>query len=517
MMRDLFYTSLALVPWTGGLIVGLLLLRRWAGRHISPHFFHLAFLVLALRLAFPVDVSLPAAPVQVEMPAAITVAADAKTAQPVPRTAQPQQKTEKQAVSLDLSAVWDLLPYVWALGAVCTLGLRLGAYGVYTARLRSRRVPAEDSLQTMARAEAGRPVRVYRAEELFSPMAAGLVRPAVYLPGCQPDQTLPYVMAHEIRHLKRGDLWFKFLLMIACGMQWFNPLVWLMARAANRNLELACDAQVLRNRPTAYRQAYGMAILETLRRGRGALALAAGFSGAPGTMKERVTAMFDKTKKKTFVPVLAALCIAVAAASALVSCSAREAASSQSTASTSVAQSTSQPQSASQAESASASAPDSTASSAGSTPVLTAEETGWVWPVGGEYTLSRSFAESSHRGVDIAADEGTPIYAPAAGVVTAAKNEVGQSDQEWSMGLYVQLDHGNGMTSLYSHCSSVTVEEGDTVAAGQVIGYVGSTGNSTGNHVHIEMEKDGVLQDPMAYLQASAPQQKEQATLEPTA
>ena len=73
------------------------------------------------------------------------------------------------------------------------------------------------------------------------------------------------------------------------------------------------------------------------------------------------------------------------------------------------------------------------------------------------------------------------------------------------------------MTSLYSHCSSVTVEEGDTVAAGQVIGYVGSSGNSTGNHVHIEMEKDGVLQDPMAYLQASAPQQKEQATLEPTA
>src|SRR5699024_5781239 len=100
----------------------------------------------------------------------------------------------------------------------------------------------------MARAEAGRPVRVYRAEELFSPMAAGLVHPAVYLPGCQLDQTLPYVMAHEIRHLKRRDLWFKFLLMIACGMQWFNPLVWLMARAANRNLELACDAQVLRNR-----------------------------------------------------------------------------------------------------------------------------------------------------------------------------------------------------------------------------------------------------------------------------
>ena len=102
--------------------------------------------------------------------------------------------------------------------------------------------------------------------------------------------------------------------------------------------------------------------------------------------------------------------------------------------------------------------------------------------------------------MDIAADEGTPIYAPAAGVVTAAKNEVGQSDQEWSMGLYVQLDHGSGMTSLYSHCSSVTVEEGDTVAAGQVIGYVGSTGNSTGQHLHFEVYVNGSTVDPKSYF-----------------
>ena len=86
--------------------------------------------------------------------------------------------------------------------------------------------------------------------------------------------------------------------MIACGMQWFNPAGVAHGPDGQPQSELACDAEVLRNRSTAYRQAYGMAILKTLRRGRGALALAAGFSGAPGTMKERVTAMFDKTKRK---------------------------------------------------------------------------------------------------------------------------------------------------------------------------------------------------------------------------
>ena len=185
-------------------------LRRWAGRHISPHFFHLAFLVLALRLAFPVDVSLPAAPVQVEMPAAITVAADAETAQPVPRTAQPQQKTEQQAVSLDLSAVWDLLPYVWALGRFVRWGFGWVLTGVHRAPAQPARSgggqPADDG---SGRGRAACPC-LSGGGTVFAD-GGGSCAPRGVSARCQPDQTLPYVMAHEIRHLKRGDLWFKFL------------------------------------------------------------------------------------------------------------------------------------------------------------------------------------------------------------------------------------------------------------------------------------------------------------------
>lgn len=492
MVREWFYASLALAPWTGGLIALLLLLRRKA-KHVSPHFFHLAFLVLALRLAIPVDVSLPRAPVQVEMPAAVTVTAP-RTEPTV--TAPTAQQPQPEPVELDLSAVWQVLPGVWALGAMCVLGLRMGAWGVYAAGLRKRRVPAAPEVQSMARAEAGHPVRVYRVDGLFSPLAAGFVRPAVYLPEDVPAQTLPYAVAHEVCHLRRRDLWFKLLLTAACAMQWFSPLVWAMARAAGRNLELACDAQVLQNRSTAYRQAYGLAILNTLRPG-GALALAAGFAAPPKFAKERITAMFDKQRKKKLLPLLAMLCAAVTAASALVSCTAAQSEETQSSsAAPSVSQSTA-------ASSSTQSEPDSSASqsTAESTAPVLAEETAWIWIVPGADSVSRSFGDG-HRGMDVAAKEGTPIYAPVSGTVITAKTDPQPGDEDWSMGCYVKLDHGNGLTSLYSHCSGLAVQEGDTVTAGQVIAYVGNSGNSTGYHLHMEVEQNGVVQDPLTYLQA---------------
>ena len=70
----------------------------------------------------------------------------------------------------------------------------------------------------------------------------------------------------------------------------------------------------------------------------------------------------------------------------------------------------------------------------------------------------------------------------------------------WSYGNFVKLDHGNGYTSLYGHMAAVAVTEGQYVGKGQVIGYVGSTGRSSGNHCHFEIEKNHVLQDPADYV-----------------
>ncbi len=102
---------------------------------------------------------------------------------------------------------------------------------------------------------------------------------------------------------------------------------------------------------------------------------------------------------------------------------------------------------------------------------------------------------SFHRGMDIAADEGTAISAMFFGTV----KDVGESS---SLGNYIKLYHGDGLEILYAHCSKVTAEKGAAVEAGDKVAEVGSTGNSTGNHLHIEIRKDGVSYNPAAIVPA---------------
>ena len=102
-----------------------------------------------------------------------------------------------------------------------------------------------------------------------------------------------------------------------------------------------------------------------------------------------------------------------------------------------------------------------------------------------------------HEGVDIADDYGTPIVATAAGVVTFA----GYTDGGY--GNLVEIDHGNGFVTRYGHNSAVLVTVGMSVKQGQTIALMGSTGKSTGAHVHYEVRLNGSPTDPMIFLPIS--------------
>lgn len=120
----------------------------------------------------------------------------------------------------------------------------------------------------------------------------------------------------------------------------------------------------------------------------------------------------------------------------------------------------------------------------------------WQAPLKGVLTSAFASARGSshHHGLDIAAEAGSPIKAAHGGTVLEAgwKNSV--------YGYAVVIDHGNGWQTLYGHCSKVLVQPGDTVTQGQQIALVGSTGNSTGPHLHLELKKDGVYLNPNAYF-----------------
>jgi len=100
-----------------------------------------------------------------------------------------------------------------------------------------------------------------------------------------------------------------------------------------------------------------------------------------------------------------------------------------------------------------------------------------------------------HNGVDLAAARGTPVYATADGMVGVAK-------YYGSYGNYVQIEHGGELETRYGHLSSYTVSAGDLVRKGDLIGYVGSTGRSTGPHLHYEVRVDGEPVNPIPYMVA---------------
>lgn len=100
-----------------------------------------------------------------------------------------------------------------------------------------------------------------------------------------------------------------------------------------------------------------------------------------------------------------------------------------------------------------------------------------------------------HKGIDLAAPVGTAIYATADGVV-------GKAAWFGGYGLYVQLEHGNNLETRYGHMSRLNVAEGQHVHKGDVLGFVGTTGRSTGPHLHYEVRVDGVAVNPVPYMQS---------------
>ena len=466
----MFYAVLAVTPWAAGLILALLALRRAGRRVLSPRFFQLAFLLLALRLALPMDLSLAKAPVRVELPAPRAAA----SVLPLPDEAAPSELPGPAAPTLpapqhhstrpDLHTLAAGAALVWAAGALCFLTVRLAGYGRFCWQLfRSRRL-APPGVYDLAWEAFGHPVRVFTVDGLPSPMLVGLFAPALYLPaeGIRP-QDLPFILEHEACHARRWDLPGQFLLLAAQSVHWFDPLVHWMARAARLEMELGCDEAVLAGRSLEERRAYGMAVLSVLRKAQAGPAptLSTGFT-AGSDLKRRFTQMFDATQKRQGLPLLALLLALILGASALVGCGEQR------------------PETVPAAQSQPA-APIPEGQDAPGEALPEEAAPGWGWPLeeGTAFEVSRVMS-SVHKGMDVAAEQGVPLLSLLDGTVTTAQ-------MHYSYGLHVVVQAEDGRRTLYAHCDQLLVQEGDTVTAGQPVATVGSTGNCTGSAVHIEL------------------------------
>ena len=223
--------------------------------------------------------------------------------------------------------VMEAVGWCWAAGTALFLLWQLGSYLALRAKLsRSRRPLTDEAILAVLERESAaaglrKPLPVYTAA-VGSPMIVGAIKPTLLLPELElSTEQLSLVFRHELIHYRRRDIWYKLLLMLANAIHWFNPMVWLMVYAADRDLELSCDEAVVAGRDEAYREEYGRCLLAVVRAGMSRRTLfTTNFYSGKKTLKNRLATILDTTKKRRGTLALAALLLAAAVAGSLVAC-----------------------------------------------------------------------------------------------------------------------------------------------------------------------------------------------------
>ena len=131
----------------------------------------------------------------------------------------------------------------------------------------------------------------------------------------------------------------------------------------------------------------------------------------------------------------------------------------------------------------------------------------FLWPVPGYGTVSQGYDATKHTGIDISAEQGVAVIAAADGTVSHVQTwDSSTTTGDQSYGNMVQITHADERTTLYAHLSKVLVSSGDSVSAGETIGYVGNTGNADGAHLHFEVRQSGQTVDPRPFITGGNPE-----------
>lgn len=259
-------------------------------------------------------------------------AADASVRQPTAEVSAPQPAAEQPAAAAgsELKAkisTAELLTIIWAAGAVVYLGVQFTCYAKFLRHVRRWASPPKNEatrriFESCTRKMcAGVRLSLAVCSGIESPMVTGFFQTVLLLPREDySEQELEMIIRHELVHYKRHDIAYKMLLMFAVAVHWFNPLVWIMAQEANKDLELACDEAATAGMDGDERAEYGRALISAAAtRNFRPAAFTTCFYEKEGTIKKRIKNLFANGKSRG----TATLCIALAAVltvCALVAC-----------------------------------------------------------------------------------------------------------------------------------------------------------------------------------------------------
>lgn len=358
---------------------------------------------------------------------------------------------------------------IWLLG-IAAVGFYFVIGNVMMASALSRKssdeVPfslKEQFMQICQRSGIRSSIHLRLTDAVSSPTLYGLFSPTVFIPrslvGRLSFSDWGHVFQHELIHYRRKDVWVNMLFSLLAVFHWFNPAVWYGLRRLRIAQEEACDASVLS--ATGQRESYASSILKVVefgaRRQSGAAGI--GFSTYKNQLVRRITMInnFQSRKKR-----LSILGMAVLMAVALLALP-------------------------------SAFAEGDEATATGHDIIFSIPSEGQITATFGERIHPKTNERIFHDGIDIVNEEGSEVRA-------AADGQVIKADYNGDYGFHIVIEHGDGWRTEYRHLQELLASEGDAVEAGDRIGLMGSTGKSTGPHLHFSIMKDDVYVDYVQYM-----------------
>ena len=323
-METLFLRMVWLSATVSAVLLPLLLASRWLQSRVKAKSLYILWLLLAVRLVVPVEITLPKPAVTVQVPQyEVTIPTNRPSGElpddqlspvePNVEPSLPQMEQEPDLTAQSEVPVAVVLGTLWLTGVFAIALIQISSYLVTRrALLRwARPVSPEtrEQIQYLAlRLGLKRTFQVRRSDRVRTAMVLGVLRPVLLLPQEECD---PLVVLHELNHLRRRDLEYKGLMMAACWLHWFNPLVWWMSRVAGRNLELCCDEDVAGKENSAFRHRYGRLLLECATEGAGPV-LSSRFGSSKEELKARLTNLFVAKKRGRALVCLALACAVLA-------------------------------------------------------------------------------------------------------------------------------------------------------------------------------------------------------------
>lgn len=398
------------------------------------------------------------------------------------------------------------------------------------------------------------------SENISTPMTIGLFNKKIILSNeILEEKQYEIILKHELFHIKNKDIEYKFLLLVLNCIYWFNPIIYMFTNQVDEILELNCDEYVLRNQSQIYRVEYAKILLSQIEKNRSKqYKFSMNFANRRKNIMRRFSNIVDKSKKRsvaTIATVTAVLLIISVLLIVLIPNinfatiqeSIIETVNNENKVEANVAEKITNEEISNDINSTNivetntiqntevqdkkekreeyilVNTKDTTLNTVQTdvnkeSQVILQEavntenkeseailqettntenkEISLSNPFKDKYTVTSRFGRrgtGTHTGIDLAAISGTNIYAAGSGRIVF-------SGYKGSYGNLVIIDHGNNIQTYYSKCSKLLKNEGEEVKQGEVIAQVGSTGNSTGPHLHFEVRKDGNPENPQNYI-----------------